>query len=79
MKYLLLATALLSANAFSEEIVVVQDAKRDYYALVTSCQLDSAVRSVRVKDKDAKVGNEVLLKTRTRTQKCEIKKVVKIT
>ena len=78
MKYLLGMTALLlSFNVYSQEIVVVEKQGKTY-ALVTSCTTTSRPTAVSVRGKPEK-GSTVILKTRKKTHKCEIKKAVFIT
>ena len=78
MKYLLgMAALLLSFNVYSQEIVVVEKQGKTY-ALVTSCTTTSRPTAVQVRGKPEK-GSTVVLKTRKKTHKCEIKKAVFIT
>lgn len=78
MKYLLgMAALLLSFNVYSQEIVVVEKQGKTY-ALVTSCTTTSRPTAVSVRGKPEK-GSTVVLKTRKKTHKCEIKKAVFIT
>ena len=75
MKYLVIvAGLLLSAQAYSQEIVVVEKQGKTY-ALVTSCSTTSRPTAVQVRGKPEK-GSTVVLKTRKKTHKCEIKKAV---
>ena len=78
MKYLLgMAALLLSFNVYSQEIVVVEKQGKTY-ALVTSCTTTSRPTAVSVRGKPEK-GSTVVMKTRKKTHKCEIKKAVFIT
>jgi hypothetical protein len=78
MKYLVgMAALLLSFNVYSQEIVVVEKQGKTY-ALVTSCTTTSRPTAVQVRGKPEK-GSTVVLKTRKKTHKCEIKKAVFIT
>jgi len=77
MKYLLMVVALLSAQAYSQEIVVVEK-KGKTYALVTSCTTASRPTAVSVRGRPEK-GSTVILKTRKKTHKCEVTKAVFIT
>ena len=78
MKYLLgMAALLLSFNVYSQEIVVVEKQGKTY-ALVTSCTTTSRPTAVQVRGKPEK-GSTVVMKTRKKTHKCEIKKAVFIT
>ena len=78
MKYLLgMAALLLSFNVYSQEIVVVEKQGKTY-ALVTSCTTTSRPTAVQVRGKPEK-GSIVVMKTRKKTHKCEIKKAVFIT
>ena len=78
MKYLIgMAALLLSFNVYSQEIVVVEKQGKTY-ALVTSCTTTSRPTAVQVRGKPEK-GSTVVLKTRKKTHKCEIKKAVFIT
>jgi len=78
MKYLLIvAGLLLSAQAYSQEIVVVEKQGKTY-ALVTSCSTTSRPTAVQVRGKPEK-GSTVVMKTRKKTHKCEVKKAVVIT
>lgn len=78
MKYLIgMAALLLSFNVYSQEIVVVEKQGKTY-ALVTSCTTTSRPTAVQVRGKPEK-GSTVIMKTRKKTHKCEIKKAVFIT
>ena len=78
MKYLLSIVAmLLSINAYSQEIVVVEKQGKTY-ALVTSCTTTSRPTAIQVRGRPEK-GSTVVIKTRKKTHKCEIKKAVFIT
>ena len=84
MKYILAIvglwlTILYSANASSQEIVMVKDRKSDItYALVTSCRTKSQPRYVRVARPE--VGEEVYMKTKkNRRHKCRVVKAIAIT
>ena len=78
MKYLLSIVAmLLSINAYSQEIVVVEKQGKTY-ALVTSCTTTRRPTAIQVRGRPEK-GSTVVLKTRKKTHKCEIKKAVFIT
>ena len=78
MKYLIgMAALLLSFNVYSQEIVVVEKQGKTY-ALVTSCTTTSRPTAVSVRGKPEK-GSTVIMKTRKKTHKCEIKKAVFIT
>ena len=78
MKYLMgMAALLLSFNVYSQEIVVVEKQGKTY-ALVTSCMTTSRPTAVQVRGKPEK-GSTVVMKTRKKTHKCEIKKAVFIT
>jgi len=78
MKYLIgMAALLLSFNVYSQEIVVVEKQGKTY-ALVTSCTTTSRPTAVQVRGKPEK-GSTVVMKTRKKTHKCEIKKAVFIT
>ena len=78
MKYLIgMAALLLSLNVYSQEIVVVEKQGKTY-ALVTSCTTTSRPTAVQVRGKPEK-GSIVVMKTRKKTHKCEIKKAVFIT
>ena len=78
MKYLLIVAGLLmTAQAYSQEIVVVEKQGKTY-ALVTSCTTTSRPTAVSVRGKPEK-GSTVILKTRKKTHKCEITKSVVIT
>jgi len=78
MKYLIgMAALLLSFNVYSQEIVVVEKQGKTY-ALVTSCSTTSRPTAVQVRGKPEK-GSTVVMKTRKKTHKCEIKKAVFIT
>ena len=78
MKYLMgMAALLLSFNVYSQEIVVVEKQGKTY-ALVTSCTTTSRPTAVQVRGKPEK-GSTVVMKTRKKTHKCEIKKAVFIT
>ena len=77
MKYLVSIVAmLLSINAYSQEIVVVEK-KGIAYALVTSCTTTSRPMAVRVGKPEK--GSTVIIKTRKKTHKCQVKKAVQIT
>lgn len=78
MKYLLIvAGLLLSANAFSEEIVILKD-KESKVAVVTSCKTDS--RPIAVTIRKLEKGEAVLMRTADRRRlKCIVEKVVKVT
>jgi hypothetical protein len=77
MKYLLIVAGLLwTAQAYSQEIVVVEK-KGIAYALVTSCTTTSRPTAVRVGKPEK--GSTVVMKTRKKTQKCEVKKAVRLT
>ena len=78
MKYLVIvAGLLLSAQAYSQEIVVVEKRGKTY-ALVTSCTTTSRPTAVQVRGKPEK-GSTVVMKTRKKTHKCEITKAVILT
>jgi hypothetical protein len=78
MKYLMgMAALLLSFNVYSQEIVVVEKQGKTY-ALVTSCSTTSRPTAVQVRGKPEK-GSTVVLKTRKKTHKCEVKKAVVLT
>ena len=78
MKYILSIVAmLLSINAYSQEIVVVEKQGKTY-ALVTSCTTTSRPTAIQVRGRPEK-GSTVVIKTRKKTHKCEIKKAVFIT
>ena len=78
MKYILSIVAmLLSINAYSQEIVVVEKRGKTY-ALVTSCTTTSRPTAIQVRGRPEK-GSTVVIKTRKKTHKCEIKKAVFIT
>lgn len=78
MKYLIIVAGLLmSAQAYSQEIVVVEK-KGKTYALVTSCTTASRPTAVEVRGKPEK-GSTVVMKTRKKTHKCEITKSVLLT
>ena len=82
MKYILAIVGLwlsmlYSANASSQEIVVVEKQGKTY-ALVTSCTTTSRPTAVSVRGKPEK-GSIVVMKTRKKTHKCEVKKAVFIT
>ena len=78
MKYLVSIVAmLLSINAYSQEIVVVEK-KGKTYALVTSCTTTSRPKAVQVRGKLEK-GSTVVMKTRKKTHKCEVTKAVLLT
>ena len=78
MKYLMgMAALLLTFNVYSQEIVVVEKQGKTY-ALVTSCTTTSRPTAVSVRGKPEK-GSTVVMKTRKKTHKCEIKKAVFIT
>ena len=78
MKYLVgMAALLLSFNVYSQEIVVVEKQGKTY-ALVTSCTTTSRPTAVQVRGRPEK-GSTVVMKTRKKTHKCEIKKAVFIT
>ena len=78
MKYLIgMAALLLSFNVYSQEIVVVEKQGKTY-ALVTSCTTASRPTAIQVRGRPEK-GSTVILKTRKKTHKCEIKKAVFIT
>jgi hypothetical protein len=78
MKYLMgMAALLLSFNVYSQEIVVVEKQGKTY-ALVTSCSTTSRPTAVQVRGKPEK-GSTVIMKTRKKTHRCEIKKAVFIT
>ena len=78
MKYLIgMAALLLSFNVYSQEIVVVEKQGKTY-ALVTSCTTTSRPTAIQVRGKPEK-GSTVVMKTRKKTHKCEIKKAVFIT
>ena len=68
---------LLSFNAYSQEIVVVEKQGKTY-ALVTSCTTTSRPTAVQVRGKPEK-GSTVVMKTRKKTHRCEITKAVFIT
>ena len=77
MKYLIGTVAMLLAmNAYSQEIVVVEK-KGIAYALVTSCTTTSRPTAVRVGKPEK--GSTVIMKTRKKTHKCEVKKAVRLT
>ena len=78
MKYLIgMAALLLSFNVYSQEIVVVEKQGKTY-AHVTSCTTTSRPTAVQVRGKPEK-GSTVIMKTRKKTHRCEIKKAVFIT
>ena len=78
MKYLLIVAGLLmTARAYSQEIVVVEKQGKTY-ALVTSCTTTSRPTAVSVRGKPEK-GSTVILKTRKKTHRCEVTKAVFIT
>ena len=82
MKYILAIVGLwlsilYSAHASSQEIVVVEKQGKTY-ALVTSCTTTSRPTAIQVRGRPEK-GSTVVLKTRKKTHKCEIKKAVFIT
>ena len=82
MKYILAIVGLwlsilYSANASSQEIVVVEKQGKTY-ALVTSCTTTSRPTAVSVRGKPEK-GSIVVMKTRKKTHKCEVTKSVFIT
>ena len=78
MKYLMgMVALLLSFNAYSQEIVVVEKQGKTY-ALVTSCTTTSRPTAVQVRGKPEK-GSTVVMKTRKKTHRCEITKAVFIT
>ena len=82
MKYILAIVGLwlsilYSANASSQEIVVVEKQGKTY-ALVTSCTTTSRPTAIQVRGRPEK-GSTVILKTRKKTHKCEVKKAVFIT
>jgi hypothetical protein len=78
MKYLVIvAGLLLSAQAYSQEIVVVEKQGKTY-ALVTSCTTTSRPTAIQVRGKPEK-GSTVVMKTRKKTHKCEVKKAVVLT
>ena len=69
---------LYSANASSQEIVMVKDRKSEVtYALVTSCETRSKPRHVRVARPE--VGEDVYLRTSKGRHKCKVVKAIKIT
>ncbi|MEK9698838.1 MAG: hypothetical protein VW270_23890, partial [Candidatus Poseidoniales archaeon] len=75
MKYLMgMAALLLSFNVYSQEIVVVEKQGKTY-ALVTSCTTTSRPTAIQVRGRPEK-GSTVVLKTRKKTHKCEVKKAV---
>ena len=77
MKYLLIVAGLLwTAQAYSPEIVVVEK-KGIAYALVTSCTTTSRPTAVKVGKPEK--GSTVVMKTRKKTHKCEVKKAVRLT
>ena len=78
MKYLIgMAALLLSFNAYSQEIVVVEKQGKTY-ALVTSCTTTSRPTAIQVRGRPEK-GSTVILKTRKKTHKCEVPKAVVLT
>jgi len=82
MKYLLTVVGLwlfmlYSAQAYSQEIVVVEKQGKTY-ALVTSCTTTSRPTAISVRGKPEK-GSTVVMKTRKKTHKCEVTKAVFIT
>ena len=78
MKYLLIVAGLLmTAQAYSQEIVVVEKQGKKY-ALVTSCTTTSRPTAVQIRGKPEK-GSTVVMKTRKKTHKCEITKSVILT
>ena len=78
MKYLLIVAGLLmTAQAYSQEIVVVEKQGKTY-ALVTSCTTTSRPTAVQIRGKPEK-GSTVVMKTRKKTHKCEITKSVILT
>ena len=78
MKYLVIvAGLLLSAQAYSQEIVVVEKQGKTY-ALVTSCTTTSRPTAVQVRGKPEK-GSTVVMKTRKKTHRCEVTKAVVLT
>ena len=77
MKYLLIVAGLLwTAQAYSQEIVVVEK-KGIAYALVTSCTTTSRPTAVKVGKPEK--GSTVVMKTRKKTHKCEVTKAVRLT
>ena len=78
MKYLLIVAGLLwTAQAYSQEIVVVEKQGKTY-ALVTSCTTTSRPTAIQVRGRPEK-GSTVVMKTRKKTHKCEVKKAVRLT
>ena len=78
MKTILLIVAglLISAQAYSQEIVVVKS-KGEQWALVTTCETTSRPTAVKVNKPEK--GQKVILKTKRRTHRCEVTKAVKLT
>ena len=78
MKNILLIVAglLISAQAYSQEIVVVKS-KGEQWALVTTCETTSRPTAIKVKKPEK--GQKVILKTKRRTHRCEVTKAVKLT
>ena len=74
---LIVAGLLMTAQAYSQEIVVVEKQGKTY-ALVTSCTTTSRPTAVQVRGKPEK-GSTVVMKTRKKTHKCEITKAVILT
>lgn len=77
-KYLIIVAGLLmSAQAYSQEIVVVEKQGKTY-ALVTSCTTASRPTAVKLRGKPEK-GSTVVMKTRNKTHRCEVTKAVVLT
>jgi len=78
MKYLLIVAGfLISASAYSQEIVILKH-KEAKYAVVTSCKTQS--RPVAVTIRKLEKGQQVFMRTANqRRHKCEVEKVVKVT
>ena len=80
MKYILAIvglwlTILYSANASSQEIVLVKE-RATVYAVVTDCRADG--RPLQVRYQKLERGSEVTIKTRNQRLRCTITKVVKV-
>ena len=73
---LIVAGLLMTAQAYSQEIVVVEKRGKTY-ALVTSCTTTSRPTAVQVRGKPKK-GSTVVMKTRKKTHRCEVTKAVVI-
>lgn len=80
MKKLIIGTilCLISTGAYSKEVVIVKD-KKDLYAVLTTCK-PTKQKPLTVRLNGIDVGEHIIVKSRgNRLQKCEVKKVVKIT